>query len=118
MDETISMQVGWVESIPGGPEGLGHVHTNRLYYPDIPRKSLVENRASYCKPPYTHGENFLYVGHVNPSIEGKTENFLSRMEILDPEPAYELPNLHTPPRRGLPSSGDGVWSRMSRCIPL
>ena len=43
---------------------------------------------------------------------------LSRMEILSLEPAYELPNLHTPPRRGLPSSGDGVWSRMSRCIPL
>ena len=47
MDETIPMQVGWVESIPGGPEGLGHVHTNRQYYPDMAVKSMVGNRASY-----------------------------------------------------------------------
>ena len=47
MDETIPMQVGWVESIPGGPEGLGYVHTNRQYYPDMAVKSFVGNRASY-----------------------------------------------------------------------
>ena len=41
------MQVGWVESIPGGPKGLGHVHTNRQNYPDMTVKSLVGNRASY-----------------------------------------------------------------------
>ena len=41
------MQVGWVESIPGGPEGLGYVHTNRQYYPDMFVKSLVGKRASY-----------------------------------------------------------------------
>ena len=44
------MQVGWVESIPGGPEGLGYVHTNRQYYPDMTVKSLVGNRASYSGP--------------------------------------------------------------------
>ena len=43
------MQVGWVESIPGGPKGLGHVHTNRQYYPDMSVKSLVGNRASYYR---------------------------------------------------------------------
>ena len=47
MDETTPMQVGWVESIPGGPKGLGHVHTNRQNYPDMTVKSLVGNRASY-----------------------------------------------------------------------
>ena len=47
MDETVPMQVGWVESIPGGPEGLGHVHTNRQYYPDMLVKRLVGDRASY-----------------------------------------------------------------------
>ena len=41
------MQVKWLESIPGGPKGLGHVHTNRQYYPDMPVKSLVGKRASY-----------------------------------------------------------------------
>ena len=41
------MQVRWVESIPGGPRGLGHVHTNRQYYPDMAVKSMVGNQASY-----------------------------------------------------------------------
>lgn len=52
MDETIPMQVRWVESIPGGPEGLGHVHTNRQYSPDMPVKSLLGDRASYLSTPY------------------------------------------------------------------
>ena len=52
MDETIPMQVRWVESIPGGPRGLGHVHTNRQYYPDMTVKSFVGNRASYPHTPY------------------------------------------------------------------
>ena len=47
MDETIPMQVKWIESIPAGSEGLGHVHTNRQYYPDMLVKRLVGNRASY-----------------------------------------------------------------------
>ena len=41
------MQVKWVETIPGGPKGLGYVHTNRQYYPDMTVKSFVGNRASY-----------------------------------------------------------------------
>ena len=50
MDETIPMQVKWVESILGGTEGMGHVHINPLYYPDngdMVVNGKVDDRASY-----------------------------------------------------------------------